>query len=116
VGIARSRARTRNFVLDRGLGDFSARDRAVLDLVGPHLGRIEAMTQLRHAVGISGSDELGGLTARERDILELVAVGLTNAAIAERLWVSPATVKKHLENIYAKLGVANRAAAVARIG
>ena len=46
-------------------------------------------------------------------MLELVAAGLTNAAIAERLWISPGTVKKHLDNVYAKLGVRNRAAAVA---
>jgi DNA-binding CsgD family transcriptional regulator len=48
----------------------------------------------------------------EAEVLELVAAGLTNGATAERLWISPGTVKKHLKNVYAKLGVANRAAAV----
>jgi DNA-binding CsgD family transcriptional regulator len=115
VGITRSRVRTRNFVLDRAHGDFSARDRAVLELLRPHLRRIHEMTELRRAAGASQSDDLERLTAREAEILELVAAGLTNAAIAERLWVSPGTVKKHLENVYAKLGVANRAAAVVRI-
>jgi DNA-binding CsgD family transcriptional regulator len=52
------------------------------------------------------------LTAREREILDLVAEGRTNAEIAERLWVSPGTVRKHLENVYAKLGVHRRTAAV----
>jgi DNA-binding CsgD family transcriptional regulator len=115
VGITPSRARTRNFVFDRAHGDFSARDRAVLELVRPHLRRIHEMTALRRAAGASQPDDLDRLTAREAEILELVGVGLTNAAIAERLWVSPGTVKKHLENVYAKLGVANRAAAVVRI-
>jgi DNA-binding CsgD family transcriptional regulator len=113
MGIARSRALTRNFIFDRGHGDYSTRDRAVLDLVGPHLARIEEMTRLRAMVAASGPDELERLTGREAEILELVAAGLTNAAIAERLWISPGTVKKHLDNIYAKLGVANRTAAVA---
>jgi DNA-binding CsgD family transcriptional regulator len=54
-----------------------------------------------------------GLTAREQEILDLVAEGRTNAEIAERLWVSPATVRKHLENVYAKLGVHTRTAAAA---
>jgi DNA-binding NarL/FixJ family response regulator len=53
------------------------------------------------------------LTAREREILDLVDEGRTNAEIAERLWVSPGTVKKHLDNIYAKLGVNTRTAAAA---
>jgi DNA-binding CsgD family transcriptional regulator len=53
------------------------------------------------------------LTAREREILDLVAEGRTNAEIAERLWVSTGTVRRHLENIYAKLGVHTRTAAVA---
>ena len=42
--------------------------------------------------------------------MELACQGLTNAAIAERMFVSPATVKVHLAHVYAKLGVPNRAA------
>ena len=53
------------------------------------------------------------LSARELEVLALVADGLRNAEIAEALWVSPATVRKHLENIYDKLGVHTRTAAVA---
>jgi DNA-binding NarL/FixJ family response regulator len=53
-----------------------------------------------------------GLTARERTILEAVANGLTTKAISEQLWLSEHTVKFHLTNIYRKLGVANRSAAV----
>jgi DNA-binding CsgD family transcriptional regulator len=116
AGIARSRARTRNFLFERTHGDFSNRDRAVLELIRPHLARVYDSTQLRNAAGISDPDELERLTTREAEILELVAAGLTNAAIAERLWISPGTVKKHLDNIYEKLGVANRTAAVARAG
>ena len=68
---------------------------------------------MRAAAGVSGPEELERLTTRETEILGLVAAGLTNATIAERLWISPGTVKKHLDNIYGKLGVANRTAAVA---
>jgi DNA-binding CsgD family transcriptional regulator len=53
------------------------------------------------------------LTRRELEILDLVAEGKTNAEIAERLWVSPLTVRKHLENVYARLGVHTRTAAAA---
>lgn len=55
------------------------------------------------------------LTAREHEVLALVALGKTNAEIAHRLWVAPGTVRKHLENVYAKLGVNSRTAAVARL-
>jgi DNA-binding CsgD family transcriptional regulator len=116
AGISRSRVRIRDFVLNRMHGDFSDRDRAVLELVRPHLARIHEMTALRHAAGASEPDGLDRLTGREAEILELVAAGLTNAAIAERLWISPGTVKKHLDNVYGKLGVANRAAAAVRVG
>ena len=48
------------------------------------------------------------LTARELEILRLVAAGLSNSRIAAQLWVAEQTVKFHLSNIYRKLGVANR--------
>jgi DNA-binding NarL/FixJ family response regulator len=48
------------------------------------------------------------LTRREREILGLVADGLTNATIGRELWVTEQTVKFHLSNIYRKLGVSNR--------
>lgn len=53
------------------------------------------------------------LTARERQILAFVADGLSAPDIAQRLTLSPHTVKTHLRNIFDKLGVADRAAAVA---
>jgi DNA-binding CsgD family transcriptional regulator len=58
-------------------------------------------------------DELG-LTAREQQILAWVARGKTNPEIAEILWITPSTVRKHLENVYAKLGVRTRTAAATR--
>jgi DNA-binding NarL/FixJ family response regulator len=53
------------------------------------------------------------LTERERQILELAASGKANAAIAFELEIAPATVAKHLEHVYRKLGVTNRTAAAA---
>ena len=47
-------------------------------------------------------------------MLELLAAGLTNREIAEKLIISPETVKKHTRNIYRKLGASNRTQAVAR--
>lgn len=52
------------------------------------------------------------LSAREREVLQLVARGCTNREVGERLHVSAATVKTHLLNVYAKLGVDDRTAAV----
>jgi ATP/maltotriose-dependent transcriptional regulator MalT len=53
------------------------------------------------------------MTRREVEVLTLVAQGLSNRAIAERLVVSEHTVHRHLANLYARLGVSSRAAAVA---
>ncbi|HET8952595.1 MAG TPA: response regulator transcription factor [Solirubrobacteraceae bacterium] len=58
-------------------------------------------------------DERPVLTEREREILGLVARGLTAPAIGKELYLSPATVKTHLGHLYEKLGVGDRAAAVA---
>ncbi len=54
------------------------------------------------------------LTDREREVLDLVARGLTNAAIARQLVVSDKTVRNHVSNVFAKLHVVGRAEAVAR--
>lgn len=54
------------------------------------------------------------LTARERDVLELVSQGLSNKQIAQRLQISEHTVKFHLSSIFAKLGVSSRTEAVNR--
>jgi DNA-binding NarL/FixJ family response regulator len=64
-------------------------------------------------IGRVRSPETGPLSQRELEVLELVAGGSTNREAAARLFVSQATVKTHLLHIYAKLGVSDRAAAVA---
>ena len=56
-----------------------------------------------------------GLTRREREILAWVARGKTSSEIADTLWIAPSTVRKHLENIFPKLGVRTRTAAVMRM-
>ena len=54
------------------------------------------------------------LAARERQVLELVAKGTSNRDIARELFISEATVKTHLSHLFTKLGVNDRAAAVAK--
>lgn len=58
-------------------------------------------------------DRPGGLTDRELEVLASVAAGATNQEAAERLFISEKTVRRHLANIYAKLGVGSRTAAAA---
>jgi len=66
------------------------------------------------SAGAAGPVPFGQLTDREREVLDLVARGLTNAEIARRLVVSDKTVRNHVSNVFAKLHVASRAEAVAR--
>ena len=58
---------------------------------------------------------LTGLTPREYEIMSHVGSGKTNKEIARILWLSPNTVRTHLENVFEKLGVSNRTAAAARV-
>ena len=100
--------RTVRLMFFRGPGqDFSERDRALLALLRPHLQEAYADAELRRR-GVPP------LTARQWDLLRLVAGGYTNSQVARRLGVSEATVRKHLENIYDRLQVSSRTAAVTR--
>jgi DNA-binding CsgD family transcriptional regulator len=92
--------------LDRRSGpDFSERDRAVLTLLRPHLHQAYLDAERRrHPVPT--------LTARHWDLLRLLAAGHTNVQIARRLGVSEGTVRTHLENLYGRLNVSSRTAAV----
>jgi DNA-binding CsgD family transcriptional regulator len=73
----------------------------------PDLARIDSLARS------ASSDDVHGLTAREMQVLHLVAAGETNRAIASKLILSERTVDRHVSNIFAKLGVSSRAAATA---
>ncbi|MEJ5314637.1 MULTISPECIES: DNA-binding response regulator [Anaerolinea] len=71
---------------------------------------------VREAILMGGrSDDLSSLTEREREVLLLLAQGLTNREIAETLVISNNTVKRHLKSIFAKLNIHTRSAAVAKV-
>jgi DNA-binding NarL/FixJ family response regulator len=67
-----------------------------------------------HAAAGKEADVRFGLTGREPEVLELVARGLTNDAIAERLFLSPKTIRNYVSAIFTKLNVSTRAEVVAR--
>ena len=96
------------FAFDRCERDFTERDLHVLDTLRPHL------VQLWRNAGLRTPAAAGLLTPREHEVLAWVARGKTNREIAAVLYLAPGTIGKHLDNVYAKLGVGSRAAAVAR--
>jgi DNA-binding CsgD family transcriptional regulator len=108
IGSAGPRHRLVGVWLNRTSRDFSEADLLLAALLQPHLQAAERAA--RRAVARAT------LTAREQEVLDLVAAGATNQAVAQALVVSTGTVKKHLDNIYAKLGVGTRAAAADRAG
>ena len=73
----------------------------------PDLARMDALVDAPAAASADG------LTAREVEVLRLVAAGKTNRAVATDLVISEKTVARHLSNIFDKLGVSSRAAATA---
>jgi DNA-binding CsgD family transcriptional regulator len=99
----------------RALGDsdtarmeLDAACRAFRELgAAPELARVEALAPM------AASRTAGGLTAREVEVLRLVAAGKSNRAIATELAISEHTVARHLQNIFAKLDVSSRSAATA---
>ena len=100
--------RTVRLFFFRGSGtDFSERDRALLVLLRPHLHQAYLDAERRRR-------PVPRLTPRQTDLLHLVAAGHTNTQIARRLGLSEGTVRTHLENIYERLQVSSRTAAVIR--
>jgi DNA-binding CsgD family transcriptional regulator len=101
--------RTVRLYFFRGPGgpDFSERDRALLTLLRPHLHQAYLDAELRRP-------PTPLLAPRHWELLRLVAAGHTNTQIARRLGISEGTVRTHLENIYGRLRVSSRTAAVTR--
>lgn len=93
--------------------DFTERDRLVLNLLRRYLG--PALREVESRRAADDRARLLGLTARESEVLGWVASGRTNAEVAIALSIAPGTVKKHLDNIYEKLGVSRRSRAAARV-
>jgi len=73
----------------------------------------QVQTGIAREIQLRSADAGVLLTPREREILELTAQGFLAPDIGRRLYLSPATVKTHLQRLYGKLGVSDRAAAVA---
>lgn len=83
--------------------------RAILRYLPPRGRHPGAILVSQHAIAAdhTGLEELG-LTAREAEIVAQVTTGATNVELARRLHIAPGTVKKHLDNVYNKLGVRGR--------
>jgi DNA-binding CsgD family transcriptional regulator len=94
------------FLRGPGLG-FSERDRALLTLMRPHMQEAFVDAERRR-------NPVPDLTPRHWDLLHLLATGRTNTQIARQLGLSEGTVRTHLENVYARLEVSNRTAAIVR--
>jgi DNA-binding CsgD family transcriptional regulator len=88
--------------------------RLVLRFLPAADGHAEAILLTEDAVAASATElAAAGLTPREAQVLQAVATGLSNAEVGEQLHIASSTVKKYLDNIYAKLGVSGRTKAAA---
>jgi len=98
----------------RGKRGFTFEERGMMVLIEPHVRQVFQRLNLQNRIAKSlASPEAAEIPVsnREREVLQWLAEGKSNADIAFLLGISPGTVKKHLENIYTKLGVENRHAA-----
>jgi DNA-binding CsgD family transcriptional regulator len=93
---------------DAGSPDFSEREKAMLALARPHVAELHT----RRDRELRGEPNL---TPRQWEVLRRVATGSSNTQIARDLALSEATVRKHLENVFLRLGVQSRTEAVARV-
>ena len=100
---------------DRPDRRFRDSDRVVLDLLLPHFTQFRRSAVARRRPFSWSASGAERLSPREREILGLVAQGMTNIQVARMLWISPGTVRKHLENVYEKLGVHTRTGAIAAV-
>jgi DNA-binding CsgD family transcriptional regulator len=99
--------------LDRADVDFGDHDVAVLAVIQQHLAAMrESLMSVRQTDADKGGEPL---TVREAQVLAWAVRGRRNREIAEILFISPGTVRKHLEHAYAKLGVRSRVEAVAAL-
>lgn len=102
--------RARSIYLERGGRNYTDREHLLLQLLRPHLARMRLNAESRRRVDPSLS-----LTSREAEVLGWVARGRTNAEIAAVLFISPLTVRTHLEHIFEKLDVRTRTEAAAHV-
>ena len=96
----------------RELGDEDAA-RAELTGACEVFERLGALRDLARTEALLGVAPAGGLTSREVEVLRLIARGLTNPVIAEKLHISEKTVARHVSNIFLKLDLSSRSAATA---
>lgn len=110
-----ARARLRMAEAFRQLGDH---DSATMELdaarrVFEQLGAAPDLAQPHELAEQRGAEPAAGLTSREIEVLRLMATGATNREIADTLVISEHTARRHLQNIFAKIGVSSRTAATA---
>ena len=102
--------------LPKRIADWHASARETLVITSDGSTLVVEATGVGSALLLSErSSSEGMLTARERDVMRCVEDGLSNAEIARELWIQPTTVRKHLENIFGKLGVRSRTAALSKL-
>ncbi len=108
VGFPLGGGRVAQLAFDRRRRPFDPRHAQILVMLQPALARLtRPPDQLPHLVA--------ALSGSERQVLDLVARGASNRDVADQLSLSEATVRKHLEHVYRKLGVTNRTAAAALV-